>query len=936
MSQAEALLNNLTDEQIATYTAAPGPEPHIVVGADRVIAVPEELRRLAVQHDHDIETYTFDCPRYWDEHDLSTMKIYINYMCPDNTPGTFIAENIATDESDENIIHFTWTISRNVTTYKGDISFLVCAKTTDEEGNEKYHWNSELNKDCYVSEGLETTEVVLNNYPDIITQLLIRMETVEEDWDIFEEEVKAEVALLREHVVGQGFVSRYGDTMEGTLMMPAGADAPLTETVSNAYTVRQAGGTAAIVDGSMTEVLKIEGNSAPSENLITYPYNISSATVNGVEVTVNSNGSIKLNGQASAGKDLILNTWPGGKIFNGTYTISCGTALPQGSFFWVTGVKGGKIQLLTAGNKSAQIVIDDVLTEIGIWMSVDGNFSNCVVYPMLVKGSVVKPYKKGVKGLRNASIKAIKYTGKNVLNIPEELTFTKIQVYNGIMLPAGTYSISCESYEMGGTDAPAVEITDSSNQHEYVWVADYGTKTFTLKGGTYKFNIYSNGYNYVGSEGVTSTIRKLMLNLGDPIPYEPYTEELYQLPKTVECGLGTVIDIPNRKVTNYGVDLVLTGEENWELPTSIVAGCSSYRLAKAFDITPVDFVNSDGLPNYPRSIYGEPPHTSKVTSYGESTQLIIVVDNSLAFSNGQTDTTAWKNYLAQRYAAGDPFTIRYVSQNVQSEEDLDDIPLGYTVTEGGAEAIVADDTGAILTDVAPAITQVYHLHTSPDEVATQAYIDRGLAKKASNTYVDAKISKVNKELANKLDDSDIPEIQKHSDDASAVNGLALTKDANGILRIGDLVIPYRKPIWTRNKELVPGTLYDSLAGELDGAAFNATGTSSNQVITLPSSFDDDTAIYIKLGIQEMIDVQSNSEGNPCPAFGQEFVCDCGAFYPGHDRSWTVVIPTNSTMNTPGETVDSISIGFAYTASDRSFTVTTGTSLSVKAIYQTIG
>ena len=55
-------------------------EEHIIIGRDRYITVPEGLKRIAVQYDHNVETVTFDCPRYWDEHDLSTMNIYINYI----------------------------------------------------------------------------------------------------------------------------------------------------------------------------------------------------------------------------------------------------------------------------------------------------------------------------------------------------------------------------------------------------------------------------------------------------------------------------------------------------------------------------------------------------------------------------------------------------------------------------------------------------------------------------------------------------------------------------------------------------------------------------------------------------------------------------------------------------------------------------------------
>ena len=78
MSTAEQLLDSMNEEQIALYYHDPENESHIVIDTNRFITVPEELRRIAVQHDHNIETVIFDCPRYWDGHDLSKMKIYVN------------------------------------------------------------------------------------------------------------------------------------------------------------------------------------------------------------------------------------------------------------------------------------------------------------------------------------------------------------------------------------------------------------------------------------------------------------------------------------------------------------------------------------------------------------------------------------------------------------------------------------------------------------------------------------------------------------------------------------------------------------------------------------------------------------------------------------------------------------------------------------------
>lgn len=155
MSAANELLNSLAVDEAVMYTANPGTEPHIVIGEDRYITVPEELKRIAVQFDHDIETVTFDCPRYWDEHDMSLMKIYIHYKRPDGEIGCYTAYNVVIDENDDTIMHFNWTLSRHVTSLVGAIKFSVCIRNINEDGTEINHWNSEINSDMHISEGLE-------------------------------------------------------------------------------------------------------------------------------------------------------------------------------------------------------------------------------------------------------------------------------------------------------------------------------------------------------------------------------------------------------------------------------------------------------------------------------------------------------------------------------------------------------------------------------------------------------------------------------------------------------------------------------------------------------------------------------------------------------------------------------------------------------------
>lgn len=178
MSLADELLEGLSagmNSRLADMLT----EPHIVIGEDRFIFVPDELKRVAVQYDHRVETVTFDCPRFWDGYDMSKMKIYINYTRADGLLGMYLAENVFADEQLPNIMHFDWTLTRNVTGINGPIVFMVCVKRVDRDGNEEVHWNSERNTEMYISEGLEGEEVIQDLYPDIFTQMLQRMDELE-------------------------------------------------------------------------------------------------------------------------------------------------------------------------------------------------------------------------------------------------------------------------------------------------------------------------------------------------------------------------------------------------------------------------------------------------------------------------------------------------------------------------------------------------------------------------------------------------------------------------------------------------------------------------------------------------------------------------------------------------------------------------------------
>ena len=183
MSQAEDLLNSLiADSEV---------EEHIIIGNDRFIQVPQNLKKIAVQYDHNVRTVTFDCPRYSDGRDLSKMIISVNYLRPDGEPGLYTVKEIRIDETDETLMHFDWVIEDDVTAANGTLSFLICAKKTNSDGINENHWNTELNQEMTISKGLNCTESIIKRYPDLIAQILTRLDDVEVEVNAAKEEANA-------------------------------------------------------------------------------------------------------------------------------------------------------------------------------------------------------------------------------------------------------------------------------------------------------------------------------------------------------------------------------------------------------------------------------------------------------------------------------------------------------------------------------------------------------------------------------------------------------------------------------------------------------------------------------------------------------------------------------------------------------------------------
>lgn len=162
------------EEALAASEAEPVNDIFLINPETRTITVPETEKIFGVLHDGNTERKHFRCPKVvGDNIDLSTMHLYINYQNANGQKYPYLVEDIRTDGD---YITFSWLIGPDVVAYKGQIKYIVCAKKGDGTIPE---WNTTLAEGT-VLEGLEATDEVVKRNPDIIEQILTRLDNVTE------------------------------------------------------------------------------------------------------------------------------------------------------------------------------------------------------------------------------------------------------------------------------------------------------------------------------------------------------------------------------------------------------------------------------------------------------------------------------------------------------------------------------------------------------------------------------------------------------------------------------------------------------------------------------------------------------------------------------------------------------------------------------------
>ena len=173
MPSVEELFEVAEAEEVETY-ADSGIEYCTVDDDTRLVTIPDKYKKLGVESDEKVKRIWFRFPKLVGNNgvDLSKIGVRVNFRNANGDGDIYIVEDLATDGD---FVTFSWELTRKVTAYKGNVSFIVCAVKSATDGTIKNEWNTTLNKECEVLEGLEVTEQITQENPDIIEYILANL-----------------------------------------------------------------------------------------------------------------------------------------------------------------------------------------------------------------------------------------------------------------------------------------------------------------------------------------------------------------------------------------------------------------------------------------------------------------------------------------------------------------------------------------------------------------------------------------------------------------------------------------------------------------------------------------------------------------------------------------------------------------------------------------
>lgn len=142
----------------------------------RQIKSDPKQKTVLMQNDHNSERFTFELPRYIEQHDMSICnQVEVHYLNSDAKDkngfrkGRYTVEDLQISPDDPEKVVCSWLISQNATQLVGKLSFRLRFKCV-EDGVITYAWHTAINADISISDGINADETFEMDYVDIIEQ----------------------------------------------------------------------------------------------------------------------------------------------------------------------------------------------------------------------------------------------------------------------------------------------------------------------------------------------------------------------------------------------------------------------------------------------------------------------------------------------------------------------------------------------------------------------------------------------------------------------------------------------------------------------------------------------------------------------------------------------------------------------------------------------
>ena len=129
-----------------------------------------------MQYDHQSEIFTFELPRYIDNHDMSICdKVRVHYINIGSSSkyepvsGVYEITDLQIDPENEDLVTCSWLLTNNTTQLDGTLNFIIRFSCLTGETID-YSWSTAIYSGIIVAKTIDSTDEVMENTADILEQ----------------------------------------------------------------------------------------------------------------------------------------------------------------------------------------------------------------------------------------------------------------------------------------------------------------------------------------------------------------------------------------------------------------------------------------------------------------------------------------------------------------------------------------------------------------------------------------------------------------------------------------------------------------------------------------------------------------------------------------------------------------------------------------------